>query len=133
MQHTLTDGFHLNSPELFTEENMLKSGSKTGSPYYFLNSRGQKIENIANIEQKTSLRNKAATKGLKLLSELHCIVLFPTPKSKDLKIDLGECYQFIVSIEISLDLKVYFSLVTYKINKLTALHSTNQITEISKP
>ena len=112
---------------------MLKSGSKTGSPYYFLNSRGQKIENIANIEQKTSLRNKTATKGLKLLSELHCIVLFSTPKSKDLKIDLGECYQFIVSIEISLDLKVYFSLVTYKINKLTALHSTNQITEISKP
>ena len=32
---------------------MQKSGSKTGLPYYFHNSRGQKIENIGQIVQKT--------------------------------------------------------------------------------
>ena len=36
-------------------------------------------------------------------------------------------------IEISLDLKVYFSLVTSKIDNLIAPPSTNQITEISAP
>ena len=44
--------------------------------------------------------------------------------------NLEKSYQCSVNIEISLDLKVYFSLVTYKINNLIALHSTNQITEI---
>ena len=44
--------------------------------------------------------------------------------------NLEKNYQCSVNIEISLDLKVYFSLVTYKINNLIALHSTNQITEI---
>ena len=37
------------------------------------------------------------------------------------------------NIEISLDLKVYFSLVTCKINNLIALRSTNQITETPAP
>ena len=45
--------------------------------------------------------------------------------------DLEKCYQFSVSIEISLNLKVCFSLETHKFNKLIALRSTNQITEIS--
>ena len=44
--------------------------------------------------------------------------------------NLEKNYQCSVNIEISLDLKVYFSLVTYKINNSIALHSTNQITEI---
>ena len=47
--------------------------------------------------------------------------------------DLGKCYQCSVNIEISLDLKGYFSLVTCKINNLIALRLTNQITEISAP
>ena len=34
---------------------------------------------------------------------------------------------------ISLNLKDYFCLVTCKINNLIALHSANQITEISAP
>ena len=47
--------------------------------------------------------------------------------------NLEKCYQSSVNIEISLDLKVYFSLVMCKINNLIALRSTNQITEISAP
>ena len=47
--------------------------------------------------------------------------------------NLEKCYQCSVNIEISLDLKVYFSLVTCKINNLIALCSTNQMTEISAP
>ena len=47
--------------------------------------------------------------------------------------NLEKCYQWSVNIEISLDLKVYFSLVACKINNLIALRSTNQITEISTP
>ena len=42
-----------------------------------------------------------------------------------------KCYQCSVNIEISLDLKVYFSQVTCKISHLIAYRSTNQITEIS--
>ena len=38
-----------------------------------------------------------------------------------------------LNIETSLDLKVYFSLVTCKINNLIALRPTNQITEIPAP
>ena len=49
------------------------------------------------------------------------------------KTNLEKCYQGSVNIEIYLDLKVYFSLVTCKINNLIALRSTNQITEISAP
>ena len=45
--------------------------------------------------------------------------------------NLEKCYQCSVNIEISLDLKVYFSLVTCKINNLIALRLTNQITESS--
>ena len=45
--------------------------------------------------------------------------------------NLEKCYQCSVNIEISLDLKVYFSQVTCKINNLIALRSTNQIIEIS--
>ena len=47
--------------------------------------------------------------------------------------NLEKCYQCSVEIEISLDLKVYFSQVACKINNLIALRSTNQITEISTP
>ena len=47
--------------------------------------------------------------------------------------NLDNCYQFSANIEISLDLNFYFSLVTRKSNNLIALHSTNQIIEISAP
>ena len=47
--------------------------------------------------------------------------------------NLEKCYQSSVNIEISVDLKVYFSLVKCKINNLIALRLTNQITEISAP
>ena len=47
--------------------------------------------------------------------------------------NLQKCYQYSANIEISLDLKVNFSLVTCKINNLIALSPTNQITEISAP
>ena len=47
--------------------------------------------------------------------------------------NLEKCYHCSANIEISLDLKVYFSLVTCKINNLIALRSTNQITESSAP
>ena len=49
------------------------------------------------------------------------------------KTNLEKFYQISVNTEISLDLKVYFSLVTCKINNLIALRSTNQIIEISAP
>ena len=49
------------------------------------------------------------------------------------KTNFGKYFQCKVNTEISIDLKVYFSLVTCKINNLIALHSTNQITEISTP
>ena len=45
--------------------------------------------------------------------------------------NLEKSSQCSVNIDISLDLKVYFSLVTCKINNLIALRLTNQITEIS--
>ena len=47
--------------------------------------------------------------------------------------NLRKCYQCSGNIEISPDLKVYFSLVTCKIKNLIALCSTNQLTEISAP
>ena len=47
--------------------------------------------------------------------------------------NLEKYYQSSVNIEISLDLKVYFSLVKCKINNLIALLSTNQITEVFAP
>ena len=46
---------------------------------------------------------------------------------------LGKSYQCSVNIEISLDPKVYFSQVMFKINNLIALRSTNQINEITAP
>ena len=49
------------------------------------------------------------------------------------KTNLEKFYQCSVNTEISLDLKVYSSLVTCKINNLIALRSTNQIIEISAP
>ena len=45
--------------------------------------------------------------------------------------DLKKSYQFSVSIEISLDLELSFSLVTYQVDNVVALGSTNQIAEIS--
>ena len=47
--------------------------------------------------------------------------------------DLANYYQSSVSIEIYLDLKICFSLVTYKIYNLIALCSTKQIIKISLP
>ena len=47
--------------------------------------------------------------------------------------NLEKCYQCSVSIVITLDLKVCFSLVRIKINILIAPCSTNKITEISAP
>ena len=47
--------------------------------------------------------------------------------------NLKKCDQCSVNIEIYLDFKVYFSLVTCKINNLIALPLTNQIIEISAP
>ena len=75
---------------------------------------------------KASLLNKAK-KNLKILSELHCIFFFFRLKKRP-KTNLEKCHQCSVSIEISLDLKVCFSLVTYKINNLIALCLTTQIT-----
>ena len=46
--------------------------------------------------------------------------------------NLEKCYQCGVNIEISLDLKVYFTLVACKINNLIALRSANQFIEISE-
>ena len=56
--------------------------------------------------------------------------LFDVKKERP-TMNLEKYYQFSVNIEISLDIKVYFSLVTCKINNLIALRLTNQITEIS--
>ena len=56
---------------------------------------------------------------------------FLDAKNQRPKKNLEKCYQCSVNIEISLDLKVYFSLVTCKINNLIALRLTNQITESS--
>ena len=47
------------------------------------------------------------------------------------KTNFEKCYQSNVDIKVSLDLKVYFSVVMCKINSLIALRSTYQITEIS--
>ena len=58
--------------------------------------------------------------------------LFEVKKQRP-KMNFKKSYQCSVNIEISLDLKVYFSLVTCKISNLIALLSTNQITEISAP
>ena len=49
------------------------------------------------------------------------------------KTSFEKWYQRSVNIEISLDLKVCFSLVTCKTNNLIALRPTNQIIEISAP
>ena len=74
-----------------------------------------------------SLWNKAQAI---VIPSLSCL-LFLTSKSKDLKTDLVERYQFRVCIKTSLNLKVCFFLISYKINKLIVLRSTNQIAEIS--
>ena len=47
--------------------------------------------------------------------------------------NLEKYYQCSVNIEISVDLKVYFSLITCKINNLIALRLTNQVIEIFAP
>ena len=47
--------------------------------------------------------------------------------------NLEKCYQCNANIEIYLDLKIYFSLITCKTNNLIALRSTSQIIEISAP
>ena len=58
--------------------------------------------------------------------------LFEVKKQRP-KTNFNKSYQCSVNIEISLDLKVYFSLVTCKISSLIVLLATNQITEISAP
>ena len=66
-----------------------------------------------------------------VVTSVYCL-LFSTSINKDLtKMDLEKCYQFSLSIEVSLDLKVCFILVTYK--DLIALRLTNQVTETSAP
>ena len=70
-----------------------------------------------------SLLSKSVIKDLNVLP-LYCLP-FSTSKNKDLQQISKSAY-----IEISLDLKVYFSLVTCKINNLIALRSTNQTTKI---
>ena len=50
---------------------------------------------------------------------------FDVKKQKP-KTNFEKCYQCSVNIEIFLDLKVYFSLVTSKIDNLIALRSTNR-------
>ena len=47
--------------------------------------------------------------------------------------NLEKCYQTSVNIEISPDLKVYFPLITCKINDLIALRLTHQNAEIFVP
>ena len=47
--------------------------------------------------------------------------------------NLEKCHQCSANIEISLDPKVFFFLVTCKINNSIALRSTNKINEISAP
>ena len=65
-------------------------------------------------------------------ASLYCL-LFLASKKQWPKTDFEKYYQCSVSTDISLDVKICFSLLTYRINKLIALRSTNQITEISAP
>ena len=58
--------------------------------------------------------------------------LFDVKKQRP-KTNFQRRYQCSVNSENSLDLKVYFPLVTCKINNLIALRSTNQFAEISPP
>ena len=69
---------------------------------------------------------------------MYCRNFIVLPSFFDVKkqrptMNLEKYYQSSVNIEISLDLKVYFSLVKCKINNLIALLSTNQITEVFAP
>ena len=66
------------------------------------------------------------------LTSLHCLLFFDVKKQRPTT-NLEKCYQCSVSIVITLDLKVCFSLVRIKINILIAPCSTNKITEISAP
>ena len=61
------------------------------------------------------------------------VFFFSDVKKQRHKTGLEKYYQHSVSIENSVDLKVCFSLLTYKVNNLLALRSTNQITGISVP
>ena len=79
-------------------------------------------KSISSIEQSCHRRSQAI-----VVTSLYCL-LFLTPKNKDLKRIPKSAI-----IKISLDLKVFFSLATHKINNLIALRSTNQINEISAP
>ena len=67
-----------------------------------------------------------------VVTSLYCL-FFSNVKKQRLKSDIERCYKCSVNIKISLDPKVCFSLVTYKISNFTARHSTNQITKISAP
>ena len=67
-----------------------------------------------------------------VVTSLYCL-LFSTSIKKDLKRISISASNVTIRFEISLDLKVCSSLVTYKINNLIALRSTNRITEISAP
>ena len=84
---------------------------------------------------RASLLSKAATKDLKLLynftSTSKSVFFFQRQKTKTFKTDLEKCYQCSVSIDISLDLKVYFSQVMYEINSLITILLSNQIHKIS--
>ena len=65
-----------------------------------------------------------------VVTSLYCL-LFSTSIKKDLKRISISASNVTIRFEISLDLKVCSSLVTYKINNLIALRSANRITEIS--
>ena len=81
------------------------------------------------------LRLFSSTKLLRKISNYSCnftvLSSFSDIKKQVPNTDLQTCCQFIVSIEIALDLKVCFCLVTYTINNVIAFRSTNQHTKIS--
>ena len=60
----------------------------------------------------------------------YCL-LFSTSKKRRPKTKLERCYQCSVSIQIFLDFKVCFCLITCKVNRLIVLRSTSHFTEIS--
>ena len=79
---------------------------------------------------KASLLSKSVTKDLNVLPYFTVLSSFFDEKQKP-TMNFEKCYQCSVNIEISLDLKVSFSLVMCKSNNLIALCSTSQIIEIS--
>ena len=65
------------------------------------------------IQPKSILLNKSVIKDLKILPNFTALSSFFDVKRQRPKSNLEKCYQCSVSLEISLDFKVCFSLVTY--------------------